>query len=145
MKNKKYLILMAAAVLAVFSFVVWRVSGDRGFVVDRALEPIPVSGFATVSIDFGNGSDPVVADAMLKNNATVFTATRDVAEEEKMPFVFDPPGDWGVFVRQIGFKKNGDSKQYWQYWVNGIQPQVAADRYVLKPNDRVEWRFVPAQ
>ncbi len=50
-------------------------------------------------------------------------------------------GQMGVLVEQLGNYKNGTDGKYWQYFVNGIQPMVGADKYVLQNNDQVEWKF----
>lgn len=48
--------------------------------------------------------------------------------------------DFGMMVTGVGESKN--TKDYaWLYYVNGKGGEVAADRYVLKPQDRVEWRY----
>lgn len=54
-------------------------------------------------------------------------------------------GDMGVLVEQIGNYKNGAENKYWQYFVNGAQPMVGADKYILQNNDQVEWRFSASQ
>ncbi|HPA25484.1 MAG TPA: DUF4430 domain-containing protein [bacterium] len=53
--------------------------------------------------------------------------------------------DMGVLVEQIGNYKNGAENKYWQYFVNGAQPMVGADKYILQNNDQVEWRFSASQ
>lgn len=54
-------------------------------------------------------------------------------------------GDMGDLVEQIGNYKNGVENKYWQYFVNGSQPMVGADKYILQNNDQVEWRFAASQ
>jgi len=55
----------------------------------------------------------------------------------------DYPG-MGVFVRQIGEQKNGSDK-FWQYWVNNMQLQLAADKAPIRSGDVVEWKFIKSQ
>jgi hypothetical protein len=50
----------------------------------------------------------------------------------------------GVFIESIDEVKNGTENKYWQYWVNGELPMVAADKYRVKSGDRVEWKFAPS-
>lgn len=47
----------------------------------------------------------------------------------------------GVLVDGIGSHKNGTGKEYWQYKVNGVMPQIGADQYVLMSGDSVDWFF----
>lgn len=54
-------------------------------------------------------------------------------------------GQMGVLVEQLGNYKNGTDGKYWQYFVNGIQPMVGADKYVLQNNDQVEWKFTKSE
>lgn len=54
-------------------------------------------------------------------------------------------GEMGTLVEQIGAQKNGAENKYWQYFVNGAQPMVGADKYVLQNNDRVEWKFAKSE
>lgn len=49
--------------------------------------------------------------------------------------------DMGIFIEAIGNKKNGQDNKYWLYYVNGQMPMIAADKYILKPGDKVEFRF----
>jgi hypothetical protein len=48
--------------------------------------------------------------------------------------------DFGVFVNSIDGVSNSDSK-YWIYYVNGQIGEVAADKYVTKEGDEIEWRY----
>jgi hypothetical protein len=49
--------------------------------------------------------------------------------------------DMGVFIEAIGDKENGEDGKYWLYYVNGEMPQVAADKQLLNPGDKVEFKF----
>ena len=51
----------------------------------------------------------------------------------------------GALVVAMGSSTNSTDKQYWQYKVNGILPQIGASGYQLKPGDKVEWYFGPSQ
>lgn len=49
--------------------------------------------------------------------------------------------DIGVFIEAIGDKRNGQDNKYWLYHVNGEMPMMAADKYMLKSGDKVEFKF----
>ncbi len=51
----------------------------------------------------------------------------------------------GTLVTGMGGFTNGTDKNYWQYTVNGIMPQIGASGYQLQNGDRVEWFFGPSQ
>ena len=103
--------------------------------------PPPTSAVtASLTIDFGDRTEQFKR-VVLTTDPTAFGILKTVTEREHIPLVFDPPASMGVFVRQIGKKKNGDDGRYWQYWVNEIFPLVASDRSALEEGDRVEWKF----
>jgi hypothetical protein len=47
----------------------------------------------------------------------------------------------GVLVKSIDGVENGTDNKYWQYWVNGELPMVAADKKEVEAGDRIEWKF----
>ena len=51
----------------------------------------------------------------------------------------------GVLITSMGGQTNGVGKRYWQYRVNGVEPQIGASGYILKNADTVEWFFSPSQ
>ncbi len=51
----------------------------------------------------------------------------------------------GVFVISINGSANGQSGDFWQYWVNGTYGEVAADHAPLSDGATVTWRFTTDQ
>lgn len=101
-------------------------------------------GVVRLSIDFGDATR--VWDALpMVTGASAFSIMKDAVAVAQIPLVADPSTGAGVFVRQIGNKKNGDGGRFWQYWVNEKFAMVAADTYMLSAGDRVEWKFVEEQ
>ncbi len=47
----------------------------------------------------------------------------------------------GIFIITIGDQKNGQDNNYWTYYVNDKFANIAADKYLLKAGDKVEWKF----
>ena len=47
----------------------------------------------------------------------------------------------GTLVDGMNGNKNGTDGKYWQYKINGVIPQVGADKLELKNGDLVEWYF----
>ncbi|MBU1038920.1 DUF4430 domain-containing protein [Patescibacteria group bacterium] len=65
-------------------------------------------------------------------------------QEKALALDYDGPDKsvYGAFIKKIGNKANGsDGQKYWQYWVNGLQPQVAADKYQLQGGETILWTF----
>ena len=46
-----------------------------------------------------------------------------------------------VFVDAINGARNGDGGRWWQFWVDGVYADTAADLSVLHGGDAVLWRF----
>ncbi len=64
--------------------------------------------------------------------------------DPKMRLVTQEYSGLGALVTSMGGQTNGTDKQYWQYRVNGVEPQVGASGYILKNGDAVEWVFAPS-
>jgi len=47
-----------------------------------------------------------------------------------------------AFVTAIDGKIADDSKkEFWAFYLNGKQAEVGAGSYILKPNDKIEWKI----
>lgn len=53
--------------------------------------------------------------------------------------------DLGTLVDAMGVLKNGTDKKYWQYKVDGVMPQIGADKYKLKGGEKVDWIFTASE
>lgn len=63
------------------------------------------------------------------------------AEDENVRLVTKEYSGLGVLVESIGGKTNGVNGEYWQYKVNGVMPQIGADKLEVKNGDVIEWYF----
>jgi len=97
---------------------------------------IPAEIFLT--IDFGE--EKKTAQVEFKDGMTVFDALKNGTENMKI-LLETQMYNMGVFINKIGDKKNGQENNYWTYYVNDEFANVAADKYKLKAEDRVEWKF----
>lgn len=70
---------------------------------------------------------------------TPYEALTKIASQEQIP-VQTKQYDFGVFVEAIAGIENTKDKT-WIYFVNGKSGEVASDKYVLKQNDTVEWKY----
>lgn len=89
----------------------------------------------TVSIDFGNGQK--ITGQVSTQSA--YQALVRVAKDNNLS-VEVKQYKYGVMVEKIGEMKNS-SQVAWMYSVNGKPGQIAADRYVIYPGNKVEWKF----
>lgn len=133
-KVLKYIIGFAAAV-AIFLLGMSSASAP--------MVPPPVVAGHTVDflLDDGAKITGYQRQAIPQAEPTVLGVLKEVASEKKLTLDVDTSSSMGAFVKQIGSQKNGMGAKYWQYWVNGAQPMVAADRYTLRGGETVLWTF----
>jgi hypothetical protein len=77
----------------------------------------------------------------LPQTANALELLKTVTMQNKLKLDYDASSPMGAFVKQIGDKINGQSNKYWQYWVNGAQPMVAADKFEIKGGETILWTF----
>ena len=80
-------------------------------------------------------------------DATVFGLLQQVTSTNNIVLDYTPAAETSfnaVFIKKIGDKQNGEFGSYWQYWVNGEQPQVGADKFNLTGGETVLWTFRPS-
>ncbi len=70
--------------------------------------------------------------------------TLDAADPQLQLSTKEYPG-MGTLVTGMHGNNNGSDKNYWQYKVNGVMPQIGADQLTLKNGDAIEWFFSPSQ
>lgn len=79
---------------------------------------------------------------LVSESTTVLGLLRQLDEEsEQMKLVTKEYGEYGVLVESMGGKTNGDEDEFWQYRINGVMPQIGADKLKLNNGDSVEWYF----
>jgi len=94
-------------------------------------------------IDFGNGN--VKSYQIIPSESlTVFSSLEELAKRENLKIEFTIYEGMGVLVENIDGVRNGTDNKYWQYWLNGELPMIAADKKEIKEGDRVEWKFAPS-
>lgn len=97
--------------------------------------PSVVASFVTISIDFGKGKkleEKVEAK-------TVYEALKQVAEKKGLQ-LDAKQYKYGLLVEKIGASANS-ADSGWMYWVNGKAGQIASDRFQVKPQDTIEWKY----
>ncbi len=140
MKQKSIYILIAL-LLAVGIFSLGLNYGQKDGSLER-FGQIPEQ-LRTVDVLIDDGNVIRNYKAVDIGRMTVLEALISVTESNKLIFDYDGPekSAYGAFVKQIGEQKNGDGQKFWQYWVNGAQPLIAADKYELKGGEVILWTF----
>jgi hypothetical protein len=85
-------------------------------------------------------SKAIEIETEFKERMTAFNLLSDETEKLNLTLKFKTY-DMGVFIEAIGDKENGKDGKYWLYYVNGEMPQLAVDKQLLNPGDKVEFKF----
>jgi len=105
------------------------------------------NGNANLTVERDNAKEaikpPVVVYSFDKNNkeSMVFSELLNYGSRNNVEVKYNNNYEFGVFIESIGGIKNGDDGKYWQYYINDILGDVAADKKNLSSGDVVEWRF----
>jgi hypothetical protein len=95
-------------------------------------------------IDEGNGK--IISSRLaISKDSTIFSLLEDFSKKENFKLESKEYKGMGMLVESIDGVKNGTDNKYWQYWVNGELPMVAADKKEVKKNDKIEWKFATAE
>lgn len=106
---------------------------------NTALSQIPQAKTETVIIDFGNGKK-ITGEASAQS---AYQALLQVAKANNLE-ISAKQYKFGMMVEKVG--ETGMSPDYfWSYSVNGKPGQIAADRFVINPGDKVEWMYTKIQ
>ncbi len=102
---------------------------------DETVSVAPQKKNETVTIDFGNGRK--IAGETATQSA--YQALLQVAKANNLT-VESKQYKYGIMVTKVGdFLGSADAG--WMYSVNGKPGQIAADRYVIYPGDKVDWEY----
>jgi uncharacterized membrane-anchored protein len=78
----------------------------------------------------------------LKTNQTVLQVLQMLdSDDPQLRLATKEYSGLGTLVESMNGQTNGTNGEYWQYKVNGVMPQVGADKYNLKNGDTMEWNF----
>ncbi len=104
------------------------------------------TAFINFMFDFGPQGQISTQYQISENNTkNLFTITDEIAKQNNWDFKYTDYVEMGYLVTQIGAAKNGQDNKYWQYFVNGEQPQISANKYIPKSGEKIEWRFAESK
>ena len=98
---------------------------------------------ASLYVDFGNGRNVSYDDVLLNRNESAYTLLINKMNETNT-VVITRKYDFGMMVESIDNVKQSGT-YFWSYSVNGQAGSIAADKYILKDGDIVEWKYAPIQ
>lgn len=98
--------------------------------------PTPDKNMITVSLDFGNGKK--ISSNLFAQ--TAFDALEKIVKEYNLELI-KKDYKFGIMVSKVGDKENGGNAS-WMFYVNGKASDLAGDRHVVYPGDKIEWKFV---
>jgi hypothetical protein len=90
-------------------------------------------------IDFGNG-ERLSFQVPAAPGASAFDILKEAAKLHNLKLAYKN-SNLGVFVESIGSRENGKGGRYWLYYINGLAPQTAVDKRIIKKGERLEFRF----
>ncbi len=111
---------------------------DRKEAPSEPLQEASLTQTATVTIE----GLYVGKDVQFSAPKTVLEILQQLdAEQKEVQLTTKEYPGLGTLVESIGGKTNGANDEYWQYKVNGVMPQVGADKLEVKNGDVIEWYF----
>lgn len=155
-KNLKFIVLalIIISAIALWQSSVWQakdktvqvvnqeVAQENIAVVPAEQKQIPPETQINISFTFSENEKETIIYPLLKNNTkNLFTISQEIAREKNWDWQYQDYGEMGSLVTKINNTKNGQDNKYWQYYVNGEQPQISADKYIPKSDEKIEWRF----
>jgi hypothetical protein len=149
-RTTAFLILFAVAAISasVLTYNFYEMSAESSnFVWAKGYTELNETGQKAITVNISiDGMKDLPNEIYLKDNLILLDCLKYI--QTKYPSLnlkTKDYGDMGVIVDEMAGLKNGDGGKYWQYFVNGVQPMVGADKYVLKNNDKVEWKFAKSE
>lgn len=103
--------------------------------IDLKTPSPPDKNMVTVSLDFGDGKK--ISSNLFAQ--TAFDALEKIAKENNL-VVLKKDYKFGVMVNKVG-EKTGGGDYNWMFYVNGKASNLAGDRHVVSPGDKIEWKF----
>lgn len=104
-----------------------------------SVSPEPQTKTELITLDFGNGKK-ITGEV---STQSAYQALVEVAKANNLE-VLSKEYKYGRMVEKVG-ETGSSAKYFWMYSVNGKPGQIAADRFVIYPGDKVEWVYTKMQ
>lgn len=139
MKKNIYIIIGVGIIVITGSCLIssngfWQAGVEKN---NSALETIGEEVILTVN---DGEKEPITFEVDFIEGTTVFDLLKNKTEEAGITLK-TKAYDIGTIIESIGDKENGQDNKYWLYYVNEEMPMVSVDKMIIKPGDKVEFKF----
>ena len=135
MIKKTFFIIFIVLSLSACSFTSSDISSDN----QASVETPPTIQKVEITINSGN-QQVYTSSIDFEQDLTAFRLLEQSVQEHSLNLE-TKDYDFGVLIETIDGKTNGHDNKYWLYYVNDEMPMVSVDKYQLKADDKVEFRF----
>jgi len=144
MKKKIFILILIIIGMAFVAGVYWfSVPAQKNIKKENQIKNTLDSGVPgkTIEVKIDNGAGEVkTVSAEYESGMTAYDALRNGAGKNGLE-IKTKQYDMGIFIESIGGAVNGQDGKYWLYYVNDKMPEVAADKLVIGPEDKIEFKF----
>lgn len=138
-KNLKFIVL-ALVVLGAVGLWQTSVMQTKNKAAKEAQQKIQNN--ISVTFNFSATDTKTVEYPIVTNNTkNLFTISQEIAKQQTWDIQYKDYGEMGYLVTKINNTENGQGSKYWQYYVNGEQPQISANKYIPKAGEKIEWSY----
>lgn len=149
--SKMKVLLVAIAIIAIGFILVWfKILGNLSPAPDTTTEneatqsgAVQVQAKVDLYVDYGNGKTTSFERVPIDSKGTVYSLLTKKMNETGSS-VTTKSYDFGTMVDSINGIKSSN-EYFWAYSVNEQTASVAADKYILKNGDVVEWKYTKIQ
>ncbi len=139
-KNLKFIVL-ALVILGAVGLWQASVMQTKNKVVESTQE-IEKTTNINITFTFTDTDTTTIAYPLVANNTkNLFAVTEEIAKQQIWDLQYKDYGEMGYLVTKINNTENGQGNKYWQYYVNGEQPQISANKYTPQAGEKIEWRY----
>jgi hypothetical protein len=144
--SKKNIILITIVIVAATGLLIWGwQKNEKSGAVQGVAEQAEQAETIKINLVM-EGTEGLPTKWEFKKETTLIMALQEINQVYPvLNLQTKDYGEMGILVEQMAGQKNGTDNKYWQYFVNGAQPMVGADKYVLQENDQVEWKFAKSE
>lgn len=139
--RKRHLLVLlsfVAITLALFLLILSYVVPYSASLIEQSEEEM----FTRVQVEVRTPGQTYVSRVESEQSLNAFTALQQAADESGLSLSYDPPNEYGVFVKEVAGYENGQEGKYWVFERNGKDVPVAADKQALSNGDLLLWKFV---
>ncbi len=133
-RNIAYTIVVLALIGSLFT--VQSFFTDRSPVAKEQITNESIHYSQKISVPSGQKKEFNNLSADRKDNLTALSALKDVVAVQTNGKGIN------AFITSIDNRKADDAKkEFWAFYVNGKQAELGAGSYIIKNNDKIEWKI----